>query len=98
VDWGIDEDGEQATTCVVQWEPNRPPPAKPQRRAPKRHKTDVTLERAIRDVGLPADPDALRSAFYQHHGGTKRAANTAWHRAVNAAGLALNNGKLEYAL
>ena len=80
------------------WEPNRPPPPAPKRRAPKRHKTDITLERAIRDVGLPADPDALRAAFYKFHGGAKHAANVAWHRAVAAVGLALVNGKLDHAL
>ena len=61
VDCGVDEDGDPVTTCVVQWEPYRPPP--PKRRAPQRRKTDVTLQRAISDVGLPADPDALKAAL-----------------------------------
>jgi hypothetical protein len=94
VQWGVDEDGEPVSSCVIQWEPNRPPPAKRQQAA--RRKTDVTLERAIKEVGLPADPEMLRAAFYRLHGGNSRAANTAWHRAVNAMELGLVDGKLDF--
>jgi hypothetical protein len=81
VDWGTDEDGDPVTTCIVQWEFDRPQP--PKRRAPQRPKTNITLDRAIKDVGLPADPDVLKKAFYKHHGGANHAANAAWHRAVD---------------
>src|SRR5262249_16027674 len=98
-DLGMDEDGDRLTTCVVQWEPNRQaPPPPPKRRAAQRRKTDITLERAIHDVRLPADPDTLRAAFYKYHGGVRSAANMAWHRAVAAAGLVLVDGKLVYVL
>jgi len=93
VDCGVDEDGDPVSTCIIQWEPHRPPP---RRRAPQRLKTNVTLDRAINDVGLPADPDVLRTAFYKHHGGTNHAANMAWHRAVEAEELMLINGKLDH--
>jgi hypothetical protein len=96
VDWGVDEDGTPVSTCVVQWEPDRPPQFR--QRETRRPKTNVTLDRAIEEVGLPADPDALRTAFYKHHGGKNHAANTAWHRAVEAAELRLVNGKLDRAL
>ena len=90
IDCGADEDGDPVTTCIVQWEPNRSPP--PKRRAPQRRKTDVTLQRAISDVGLPADPDALKAAFYKLHGGSNHSANTAWHRAIATMGLELVDG------
>ena len=90
---GLDEDGDPVSTCIIQWEPHRPPP---RRRTPQRLKTNVTLDRAINDVGLPADPDVLRTAFYKHHGGTNHAANMAWHRAVEAEELMLINGKLDH--
>jgi hypothetical protein len=93
VDWGVDEDGDRVSTCVVQWEPQRPPPMS--RTSPK-FKTNVTLDAAIAEVALPADPDGLKAAFYKHHGGSKHAANTAWHRAVEASGLVLKDGKLDY--
>ena len=93
VSCGLDEDGDPISTCIIQWEPQRPPP---RRRAPQRLKTNVTLDRAINDVGLPADPDVLRTAFYKHHGGTNHAANMAWHRAVEAEELVLINGKLDH--
>ena len=92
----VDEDGTPVSTCVVQWEPDRPPQFR--QRETRRPKTNVTLDRAIEEVGLPADPDALRTAFYKHHGGKNHAANTAWHRAVEAAELRLVNGKLDRAL
>ena len=94
VDCGVDEDGDPVSTCIIQWEPHRPPPRR--RVAPQRLKTNVTLDRAINDVGLPADPDVLRTAFYKHHGGTNHAANMAWHRAVEAEELMLINGKLDH--
>ena len=95
VDWGVDEDGDPVTTCIVRWEFDRPQP--PKRRAPQRPKTNITLDRAIKDVGLPADPDVLKKVFYKHHGGANHAANAAWHRAVDAEGLVLKgDGKLDY--
>jgi hypothetical protein len=94
VNCGVDEDGDPVSTCIIQWEPHRPPPRR--RVAPQRLKTNVTLDRAINDVGLPADPDVLRTAFYKHHGGTNHAANMAWHRAVEAEELMLINGKLDH--
>jgi hypothetical protein len=96
IEWGLDEDGDPVTTCVVQWEPYRVQRAKPKGRGTYRPKTDITLERAISEVGLPADPDALREAFYRHHGGKEHAANAAWHRAVNGVGLKMRNGKLDF--
>ena len=93
VPWGVDEDGDQVTSCVIQWEPNRPLATK---RQASRRKTDVTLEQALDEVTLPAEVDALRAAFYKFHGGNPRAANTAWHRAIKATGLVLVNGCLEF--
>jgi hypothetical protein len=66
------------------------------RRAVPKLKTNVTLDAAIAEIGLPADRDGLKAAFYKHHGGSKHAANTAWHRAVEASGLVLKDGKLDY--
>ena len=80
IDYGIDEDGDHVSTCVIQWEFDRPPQAK----APKKKQTDIALEQAINEVGLPADPVVLREAFYKFHGGKGHAANVAWHRAINA--------------
>jgi hypothetical protein len=77
---------------IIRWEPDRPP--QPKRRPPKKAKTNVTLERAINEVGLPADPDGLRAAFYNHHGGKNHAANAAWNRALDESGLVLIDGKL----
>ena len=93
VDLGIDEDGDRVSTCIIQWEPQRQMPI---RRAPRKSKPNVALDMAIEDVGLPADPEVLKKAFYKHHGGSNHAANTAWHRAIEGAGLGLVDGKLEY--
>jgi hypothetical protein len=93
VDLGIDEDGDHVSTCIIQWEPQRQMPI---RRAPRKSKPNVALDMAIEDVGVPADPEVLKQAFYKHHGGSNHAANTAWHRAIEGAGLALVDGKLEY--
>ena len=82
IDWGVDEDGDPISTRVVQWEPHRQVPVKGR---PRKHKTDVTLERAIKDVGLPADPEELKKAFYKYHGGSNHAANAAWNRAIKEA-------------
>ena len=79
---GVDEDGASVSTCVLEWQLGRPAQFN-QRQAPQKKKTDVALELAIKEVGLPADVEILRKAFYKHHGGTDRAANTAWHRAIN---------------
>jgi hypothetical protein len=96
IDMGVDEDGEPITTCVVEWQQNRPPPR--QRQAPKKKQTSIALEQAIKEVGLPADVEQLREAFYKYHGGNNRAANTAWHRAVDAMGLEFVDGKLDLAV
>jgi len=93
VNCGVDEDGDPISTCIIQWEPERP---LYQRRPPSRPKTDVTLDRAISEVRLPADPDALKAAFYKFHGGNNHAANTAWHRAAKAEGLGLIDGKFDH--
>ena len=99
VDWGIDEDGDHVTTCVVRWEPNRVQRAKPRGRASHRPpKTDITLTRAIKEVGLPADMEVLKAAFYKYHGGSNHAANTAWHRAVANEELTLVDGKLDHGI
>ena len=79
IEYGIDEDGDHVSTCVIQWEFDRPP----QTKAPKKKQTDIALEQAINEVGLPADPVALRTAFYKYHGGNGHAANAAWNRAIN---------------
>jgi hypothetical protein len=93
VDMGVDEDGERVSTAIIRWELDRPP--RPKRRPPKKTKTNITLERAINEVGLPADPDVLRAAFYKHHGGNAHAANAAWNRAPDESGLVLIDGKLD---
>jgi hypothetical protein len=93
VNCGVDEDGDQVSTCIIQWEPQRPMPV---RKTPRRPKTSVALDSAINDVRLPADLEALKNAFYKHHGGSNHAANAAWNRAVDAAGLGLRDGKLDY--
>jgi hypothetical protein len=82
IDMGRDEDGDPVSTCVIQWEPLREQPMKG-RQPPKKKQTDVNLERAIKEVGLPADVEKLRAAFYRYHGGNAHAANAAWNRAVN---------------
>jgi len=95
VHMGVDDDGDPVTTCIVAWEPNRPPPPKAQRAKPK---TQDALHKAIDDVGgLPADPDKLRKAFYAHHRGKRHTANVAWHRALRDAKLVLtSDGRLDY--
>ena len=80
VDMGKDEDGDPIDTCIVKWEPGRPMPKK---RGRRKVKTDVTLDMAIVEVGLPAEVQVLRTAFYKFHGGSEKAANMAWHRAVD---------------
>jgi len=50
---------------------------------------------AIKEVGLPADLDTLKAAFYKHHGGSKHSGNTAWHRAINTMGIILAAGKMD---
>jgi hypothetical protein len=93
VDWGIDEDGDPVSTCTVQWEVGR---VQPKRGKPKRRKTDLALEMAIKEVGLPADVDKLREAFKKAHGGTTHAANTAFNRAIDAEGLVFSGNKLDW--
>ena len=95
VGMGVNENGEFETTCVIQWDLGRPIGGKRKKMPPKRHKTSVPLETAIAEVGLPADVEVLRAAFYRAYGGTNsKAANTAWHRAIEASDLVLENGKL----
>jgi hypothetical protein len=94
VDMGMNEDLEHETTCVIQWEVGRPIGRKGRKMPPRKRKTNVPLEMAIDEVGLPADVEFLREAFYRAHGGSNKAANTAWHRAVEASGLELKDGKL----
>jgi hypothetical protein len=97
VDLGRDEDGDPLSTCVIEWEPARQLSKKKEGR-PRGggRKTSVPLEQAIEEVVLPADPEALREAFYKHHGGSPKAANTAWHRALADVGLRLVGGKLDF--
>jgi hypothetical protein len=85
VDMGMDEDGERVSTAIITWETERT--FKKYRREQRNKKTDVALELAIKEVGLPCDVERLRAAFYRHHGGSPHAANTAWNRAINAKGL-----------
>jgi hypothetical protein len=94
VDMGRDEDGDPISTCVIQWDFNRKQPTK---KGKKKLKTDVTLDKAIAEVGgLPAKEETLKDAFYKAHGGTNKAANTAWHRAVKDVGLVYRDGWLNY--
>jgi hypothetical protein len=90
---GRDEDGDPVSTCIVQWEPQRPMVVK---RAPKKLKTNVTLDMAIEEVGLPCEPEALKAAYYKIHGGSNHAANAAWNRALGDSELVLVDGKLDY--
>jgi RecA-family ATPase len=92
VDLGRDEDGDPLNTCVIQWEFDRK--QQPKRKQQQKKQTDVALELAIKEVGLPADVEKLRAAFYRHHGGTAHAANVAWNRAINAMGLEVSGDKL----
>jgi hypothetical protein len=92
VEVGVDEDGDRITTCVILWDLNRPMPKKKVR---GKRKTEGVLEQAIDEVGLPADPDALRASFHKFHGGAKRAANEAFRRAVKEYGLEEINGKFD---
>jgi hypothetical protein len=94
-DMGRDEDGDPVSTCVIDWEPNRP--QQQTRKPPPKRKTNVTLEKAIQEVGgLPANHDVVKEAFYKIHGGKAHAANHAWHRAVGDMGLVLVDDKLDY--
>jgi hypothetical protein len=77
---------------VIQWEVDRR--QQPKRKQQQKKKTDVALELAIKEVGLPADVEKLRAPFYRHHGGTAHAANAAWNRAINAMGLEVSGDKL----
>jgi hypothetical protein len=93
IECGRDEDGDPVSTCIVQWEPQRPMVVK---RAPKKSKTNVTLDMAIEEVGLPCEPEALKAAYYKIHGGSNHAANAAWNRALGDSELVLVDGKLDY--
>ena len=95
VHMGVNEDGDPITTCVIQWELGRPMGSKGRKAPPRKTKTSVPLEAAIEEVGLPADMEVLREAFYKAHGGAKHAANRAWNRAIEEVGLVLVDGKLD---
>jgi hypothetical protein len=58
--------------------------------------TDFTLEKAIREVGLPADVEVLRAAFNGIHGGKPHAANTAWNRAVKERGFRFVGDRVDF--
>ena len=92
VDMGRDEDGDPVSTCVIEWEFNRPIPV---RKQSEKRQTSGAMEKAIAEVGLPAEERVLREAFYRHHGGTDHTANVAWNRALKNEGLMFNDeGKL----
>ena len=98
VNWGIDEDGKPVSTCIIKWEPRRPLSTKKKGRGgrtgrPK--KNDAVLQRAMEKVGLPADPEALRQAFYEFYGAKTHAANVAWNRALRESDLELFGGKYD---
>jgi len=96
VDWGRDEDGRVVDTCVIQWQLDRPSSTKKKGRGTGRpKKMDAVLQRAFAKVGSPAEPEALRRAFYEFHGGKDHAANVAWNRAIREIGLVLVSGKYE---
>jgi hypothetical protein len=81
---GLDEDGKRVMRCVVQWEPNRPMQG---RKKQKNARTDVVLELAVKETGLPVEEVRLREAFYRKHGGDNKSANRAWHLALKSSGL-----------
>jgi hypothetical protein len=88
VDMGVDEDGERISTAVIRWECDRP---MPQKRNGRPRKNDFTMQQAINEVGgLPVKVEVLRAAFSRIHGGSTKAVNTAWYRAVRDMGLSLN--------
>ena len=96
VDWGIDEDGKPVSTCIIKWEPGRPLSTKKKGRGRGRpKKNDAVLQRAMEKVGLPADPEALREAFYEFYGARTHAANVAWNRALRESDLELFQGKYD---
>jgi hypothetical protein len=96
VDWGVDEDGKKVSTCIIQWETQRPLPKKKGKGRGRPKVVDLTFIRAVEKVGLPADPEVLRQVFYELHGGNRHAANAAWNRALNESGLGLFHGKLDH--
>ena len=73
------------------WDFGRPVQLRNQKKKPK---TEMALEMAIDEMGLPAEVEVLREAFYRHHGGAKHAPNAAWNRALNNGELVLDGGKL----
>jgi hypothetical protein len=95
IECGRDEDGDPVSTCIIQWDVHRPPAQ--QQPPPKKKKTDAVLELAIKEVGLPADVEVLRKAFYKLHGGNKSAANMAWNRAIRETYLGVDaEGRLDW--
>jgi hypothetical protein len=79
---GVDPDGDPITTKLVRFEPDRKLERQATRRGRPAKQTDDKLEAAAVEVGgWPADPTALRRAFYRLHGGTAGAKRVAWLRA-----------------
>jgi hypothetical protein len=95
VPWGRDEDGKEISTCLIQWEPQRPSRKKKSRGIGRPNKANPTLQMAIDEVGLPADVEVLKKAFYKHYGSDDKSANKAWHRALERRGLDVFSGKLD---
>ena len=96
VDWGVDEDGKPVSTCTIRWETQRPLPKKRARGRPR--KTNTIMDMAIAEVGLPADVEVLKQAFYRIHGGNTHAANRAWNRALESGEVGFFGGKLDQML
>ena len=67
VDMGMNEDLERETTCVIQWEVGRPMGKRGRKMPPRKTQDFGALEMAIDEVGLPADMEVLREAFYKAH-------------------------------
>jgi hypothetical protein len=79
---GVDPDGDPITTKLVRFEPDRKLERQTARRGRPAKQTDDKLEAAAAEIGgWPADPAALRTAYYRLHGGTAGAKRVAWLRA-----------------
>jgi len=78
VQLGTDRDGDPITSCVVRWEPGRPPQAAREKARPR---TDDILEAAIKAAGGRDNASKVRAAFYELHGGKANAIRQAWKRA-----------------
>jgi hypothetical protein len=90
---GMDEYGNPASTCVIQWEPNRKPPLKVQQRASP--KSVGVMQQAIDKAGgLPADVDKVRQAFNKLRSGSKQARSNSWKQALEVMRLEVVDGML----